>query len=282
MRSPSDTPDLLGAADISAPTQAKTAIELAVVSRDGELRILDTDLAARLGFERPRKIRELIAPHRRALSQLGELATADVVVGKGQRATAYYLNKRQAIFLTAKSETVEATAITLEIIERFDAYEHGAIRAPAPLPARRGVTAREAASTFRAYRGIAKLVGLDENQAALSAARATKLDTGIDPLAQMGITHLLAPQQELLLTPSDIGVRLGGKSAIAVNQLLAERGFQVGRRDGKGQPYWEPTAAGEPHATLLDTGKRHGNGTPIRQLKWGAGIIDLLTEGTVQ
>jgi hypothetical protein len=282
VRSPFHTPDLLGTADTLATTQTTTSSELVVVSRDGELRILDTDLAARLGFERPRKIRELIAPHRGALSQLGDLATADVVVGKGQRATAYYLNKRQAIFLTAKSETAEATAITIEIIDKFDAYERGAIRSPAPLPARRGVTAREAASTFRAYRGIAKLIGLDENQAALSAARATKLETGIDPLAQLGITHLLAPQQQLLLTPSDIGVRLGGKSAIAVNKLLAERGFQVTKRDGKGHSYWEPTSAGEPHATLLDTGKRQGNGTPIRQLKWTAGIVGLLTEGTVQ
>jgi hypothetical protein len=40
-------------------------------------------------------------------------------------ATEYYLNRKQATFLTAKSETAEATEITIEIIERFDAYERG-------------------------------------------------------------------------------------------------------------------------------------------------------------
>jgi hypothetical protein len=32
-----------------------------------------------------------------------------------------YLNRKQAIFLTAKSETPDATEITIEIIQRFDA-----------------------------------------------------------------------------------------------------------------------------------------------------------------
>lgn len=45
--------------------------------------------------------------------------------GRGRPATAYYLNRKQAIFITAKSETPEATDITIEIIHRFDEYELG-------------------------------------------------------------------------------------------------------------------------------------------------------------
>ena len=135
---------------------------------------------------------------------------------------------------------------------------------------------RQLASTFGAYFEIARLIGLDQNQAALSAGRATKGAVGENPLEALGVTHLLAPQQNALLTVTDIGKRLDGKSAIAVNQMLQERGFQIGLRDLKDNPYWEPTTAGREHAVFLDTGKKHSDGTPIRQLKWTASVVDLL------
>jgi phage regulator Rha-like protein len=43
----------------------------------------------------------------------------------GGSATEYNLNRRQAIFITAKLEAPEATDITIQMIERFDAYEPG-------------------------------------------------------------------------------------------------------------------------------------------------------------
>ncbi len=110
----------------------------------------------------------------------------------------------------------------------------------------------------------------------MAANRATRTTTGVDPLALMGATHLLAPQQAPLLTPTDLGKELGGLSAIAVNTLLAERGFQEGRRDAKDRPYWVPTEAGERFAVFLDTGKKHSDGTPVRQLKWSADIVAAL------
>ena len=100
--------------------------------RFGELRILDTDLASRLGFTQARDIRKLIARHRGALLQIGILSTEEITVGKGQKTTAYYLNRKQAIFITAKSETENATDITIEIIEKFDAYERGALQKRIP------------------------------------------------------------------------------------------------------------------------------------------------------
>lgn len=95
---------------------------------NGEPRIRDLDLAAWLGFAQARDIRKIIARHHGALSALGPVAEVEEVVGKGQRVTAAYLNRKQAIFITAKSETPEATEITIEIIERFDAYERGAAK----------------------------------------------------------------------------------------------------------------------------------------------------------
>jgi hypothetical protein len=52
----------------------------------------------------------------------------------GGNATEFYLNRKQAIFITAKSETDDATDITIEIIKRFDTYERGDIRVQTPLP----------------------------------------------------------------------------------------------------------------------------------------------------
>jgi len=106
------------------------------VMHEGELRIKDEDLGIRLGFNRPRDIRKIIVRYLPELDRMGVRATMAQTSGsKGGRPTdAYYLNRKQAIFITAKSETAEATDITIEIIERFDAYERGetsAIKAPA-------------------------------------------------------------------------------------------------------------------------------------------------------
>jgi hypothetical protein len=95
----------------------------------GEPRIKDLDLAARLGFGDPHMIRRLIARHAPALAGLGVSVTMTESTG-GRPGTAYYLNCKQAIFVTTKSETPNATDITIEIIERFDAYENGTLAAP--------------------------------------------------------------------------------------------------------------------------------------------------------
>ena len=94
---------------------------------ENELRILDTELAQRLGFSNPLDIRKLIRRHEESLKQMGVFATVAKTRNPagGRPSNEFYLNRKQAIFITAKSETSEATDITIEIIERFDAYERG-------------------------------------------------------------------------------------------------------------------------------------------------------------
>ena len=99
---------------------------------DGELRIRDYDLAVRLGFAKPAKIRDLIKRHLQSLVAMGTVPTVGTVT-RGQEGTEFYLNRKQAIFITAKSETAEATEITIEIIERFDAYERGTTKPADPM-----------------------------------------------------------------------------------------------------------------------------------------------------
>jgi hypothetical protein len=84
--------------------------------------ILDTHLAQRLGFARPTKINDFIKRHLASLAKLGAIRTVRIA-GQGEQAREYYLNRKQAIYITAKAETSKAIHITIEIIERFDAYE---------------------------------------------------------------------------------------------------------------------------------------------------------------
>ena len=106
---------------------------LAIHDMDGEGRILDLDVALRLGYARPTKIRELIKRHQAALEKLGTLPTVGRVL-KGARgstvAEELYLNRRQALFIVTKADTAEAITATVEIVRRFDAYERGEVVSP--------------------------------------------------------------------------------------------------------------------------------------------------------
>lgn len=105
-----------------ATMEPPTMNELTLRVVEGELRILDVDLAQRLGFRRPTKIRDLIKRHMASLLMMGAIPTVGIA-GQGEQAKEFYLNRRQAIFITAKSDTPDATDKTIEIIERFDAYD---------------------------------------------------------------------------------------------------------------------------------------------------------------
>lgn len=101
-------------------------VAITPIQMDGELRILDVNLADRLGFAQPRDIRKLIKRYGAELDRMGRRATVARRPETGGHPTIEtYLNKKQAIFITAKSETPEATDITIEIIHKFDAYEQG-------------------------------------------------------------------------------------------------------------------------------------------------------------
>jgi hypothetical protein len=127
---------------------------------------------------------------------------------------------------------------------------------------------------------LAKMAGLSGNQALLAANKATVTMTGIDALGLMGITHMNAPQNEPLLTPTEIGRRAGVGSARSVNQALCAIGLQQAFRDAKDHLYYELTDAGhEAGGIMQDTGKKHSTGTPIRQLKWPSSIIGRIQDG---
>ncbi len=118
-------------------------------------------------------------------------------------------------------------------------------------------------------KSLAEVFGLKGNQALLAASRATQKLTGHNPIALLGV-ELQAERKEKTFTVTELGKAcLDGLSGRKVNTLLCEAGLQV-RIDKQ----WELTEAGKTYAELLDTGKSHSNGTPVKQIKWYASVAD--------
>jgi hypothetical protein len=121
----------------------------------------------------------------------------------------------------------------------------------------------------------AKAFGFTGNQATLSANRAVLRFTGINLLEAMGQAALASPDNQPLLTSTDLALRLGiGKRE--ANPLLIDCGFQTAHRDHKNRLYYELTEEGTKYGVLLDTDKHHGSGTPVRQIKWSAAVLPTL------
>ena len=119
----------------------------------------------------------------------------------------------------------------------------------------------------------AKALGLDKNAAAISANQLVRKYTSVNVLEALGQTHLVAEKQDtLFFTPSQLGKRIG-MSAQKVNQRLASLGLQE-----KIDELWSPTNQAEGFYRLYDTGKRHGNGVPVMQVKWSDGVLNLFGE----
>lgn len=123
---------------------------------------------------------------------------------------------------------------------------------------------------FAALHSIAITAGLEGNAAIVSADNAMKRLHNVSPLKLLQI-ELKTPDQQYLLTPTQIAERLKLSGPREVNRLLAAKNFQI--REGK---IWIPTQKGKPFATLLDTGKRHSDGTMVQQLKWRESVLDEL------
>jgi hypothetical protein len=156
----------------------------------------------------------------------------------------------------------------LQVIRTFDALVTGDIEkaqqiahSRQPLPAR----------LFPDYFKVAKLIGCDINTAAISANNAVFQKTGENVLKLLGHTHLEAENQEaLFFTPTELGERMN-ISGRKFNMLLAEAGLQA----KKGE-HWVPLTTAEGFCRIMDTGKRHGDGTMIQQVKWADNVLALV------
>lgn len=128
------------------------------------------------------------------------------------------------------------------------------------------------ANDFTALVGAMKAIGLDTNAAAISANQAVLATAGVNILQLTGNTHLLAEKQERWYTPTELGRMCDPViNPRNINLLLAAHDLQVKTGD-----VWVALQAGEEYSRLFDTGKRHGNGAPVLQLKWSNRVLDII------
>lgn len=131
----------------------------------------------------------------------------------------------------------------------------------------------EAAKALPHLVRAARLFGCDKNAAAISANQAIYSMTNINLMQQLGHTHIEAEKQDgHWYTPTELGKQMTpAVSARQVNLLLAEAGLQFKRGD-----VWEASDAGKDFARIYDTGKRHGSGVAVTQMKWSATVLAVL------
>jgi hypothetical protein len=97
---------------------------------DNEPRVQDLRLADALGFDRLRNIRKLIAKHAKALEKWGllRLEQTSPSASGGRPSKAYWLNERQALYITAKSDTETAADVTVAMVEVFAQWRAGTLQ----------------------------------------------------------------------------------------------------------------------------------------------------------
>ena len=125
------------------------------------------------------------------------------------------------------------------------------------------------AKDFTAAFRIARMIGCDKNAAAISANNFVFQTTGTNVLSLLGQTHLESDKQALFFNVSDLQT---GISGVQMNRMLCAANMQT-RDNGR----WVPTVAGMKHCRIFDTGKRHGDGAPVQQVKWARDVLEMLT-----
>lgn len=154
----------------------------------------------------------------------------------------------------------------LQVIRTFDAVTGDAAQATRK-PKATKPPVLEAATMMPALVRALRACGIDKNAAAIGANQIATAQTGVNLLAMAGHSHLPTPTQQICFTPTELGKRFC-QSAIAFNRRLTDAGLQESLNG-----HWVPTEKGRRHAVVLDTGKAHGNGTPIQQVKWVDSVL---------
>ncbi len=133
-----------------------------------------------------------------------------------------------------------------------------------------GNSITDAAQLGQAIAPFLRAVGVEGNMLAIGTNNVVVKATGVNLLEMAGMVHLLADPRGMTYTPTELGGRRSTPiSAKAYNILLSVAGMQTRENDK-----WIPTPEAAGLYEWLDTGKRHSDGTPVKQLKWFAEVDD--------
>jgi hypothetical protein len=103
---------------------APVIAEIGLTEIDGEPRARDLDIAERLGFERPRVIRELVIRNKSEIEAFGPLAVRHGK-SRGQEFAEYWLTEEQALLVSVLSKAPNAPAVRAMLIKVFVVWRRG-------------------------------------------------------------------------------------------------------------------------------------------------------------
>lgn len=246
--------------------------EVRVIERDGWVWFVASDVSRVLDYSEPAAMTRHLDEDEKGLS---------IVQTPGGEQSVIVINESGLYSAVLRSRKAEAKRfkkwVTAEVLPAI--RQHGRYEAPAAPVTQDNMTDIARASAIAgALDAAARAFGFDDNMRLLSVNQAVQKRTGVDLLAELGATHLLSPVNERYLTPTDLGLPFD-MSGKAVNLLLRDLGYQCQERDAKGKGYWVLTDRGrDAGGRMMDTGKKHGDGTPVQQLKWPESVGQVLGE----
>ena len=224
------------------------------VEKDGEIWFVAKDVCDVLGYKNvTQTLDDNLDDDERSIISIGRQGDTNIITESGGFALVLRSNKPEA-----KKFRKWVTGTVLPQIKRTGSFS---IK-PEKLTR----------SIMSAAKMIFSAAGIKNNQLALALDKIVVHYTGESMLGISGIA-LEAPTKKQLLNPTQIGKILGGKSPRYINQLLERLGFQE-----KVAGLWQPTEDGEVYPVMLDTNKKHSDGSPVRQLNWDSDILNVLQE----
>jgi len=233
------------------------------INNNGEVVIVAKDICDILGIENAGNVYSRLDEDERGIH------TMDTLSGKQDMVV---VNESGLYSIVLQSKKPEAKKfkkwITSEVLPSIRKTGSYSIQKP---KARRAELS-EASSIYSSLKSVAKAMGLTGNQLTISVSRATRKITDVDFQNLLDMNEIVNEAQERNFTPTEAGKDLG-LSGQRANKELEELGFQE-----KKCGLWLATEKGKDFAVVLDTAKKHSDGTPITQLKWKESILPILRD----
>ncbi|MBN3993853.1 MAG: phage antirepressor [Nostoc sp. NMS2] len=230
------------------------------------------DVCAAVDVKNPSQAIERLDDDERAMFNIGRQGEAWCINESGLYSLILTSRKAQA-----KRFKKWVTSVVLPSIRKTGKYElPQALQPPSSLPT---PTAQEISELFDLTLGGA---GLDPRLiAGVKLNVIASYNPALLEAAEIAKSALSIPVDEGLVRPTVLGEKLEAKtgqkwSAIKVNKLLIERGFQILNPDGK-NPAYLPTEKGSEYSQMvLDTAR--GRDKTVQSLQWHLSVLEALGE----
>lgn len=234
---------------------------------NGEPMVRDLELAEKLGYERPRRIRELI----KVMLERSQIDPSLVcprqrqTPGGGRPSLEYYLSEKAALKVITKSETLNADKITDQMIDVFIDARKGE-------PTQRHIDPvilqfKQATAIVKSTLQIGKLFGTDAAMCNAVAAKRVQSLVGVD------VTPLLTNNSvaDVPMTATALGALIG-LSCVAMNKALEADGMQAKNATGG----WTETDKAKEFCTNNPYQSKYSSRTGY-QLLWFKSVLDEIT-----